>query len=217
VRTLFLFDWNGLLVNDCPVLYEHGVCAIFRHFGVPAPTLEQYRNEVSSNFMPFYAKYGVAGATAEELNRIMFRGLAQAGKEPPLFPDTRGTLEILYRGRANHVLAIVSGYQKAALSQALLTHDIARFFHEVHGNARDKAPLIRDLMARYGIPPERTVYIGDTADDAIAAHAAGVIPYICPRGFHSRERIEGIRSAVPTLVVIETLSELLVHRSVGDR
>lgn len=211
MRTLVLFDWNGLLVNDCPLLYEHGVCAIFRHYELPSPTLEEYRNGVSSNFMPFYEKHGVVGATAEDLTRIFLEGLARAGTEPPLFPDARGTLETMYRSRANHVLAIVSGYQKAALSQALLTHDIARFFHEVHGDVRDKAPLIRDLMARYGIPPERTAYVGDTTDDAIAAHTAGVTPYICPRGFHGRERIEAIRSVVPTLVVIETLNELLAH------
>ncbi|MEK7516730.1 MAG: HAD hydrolase-like protein [Patescibacteria group bacterium] len=211
MRTLLLFDWNGTLIDDCRILYQYGVCPIFEHYGLPAPILDEWRNEVSSNFMPFYEKYGVVGATAEELNRIMVEGLVRVGVEPPLFPDTRGMIEVLYRSGANHVLAIVSGYQKAALSQALLTHDIARFFHEVHGNVRDKAPLIRDFMARYGIPPERTVYIGDTADDAIAAHAAGVTPYICPRGFHGKERIEAIRSVVPTLVVIETLSELLTR------
>lgn len=209
MRTLVLFDWNGLLVNDCPLLYEHGVCVIFRHYGLPSPTLEEYRNGVTSNFMPFYEKHGVVGATAEELNRIMIEGLVRAGVEPPLFPDTRGTLEILYRSRANRVLAIISGYQKGRLTKALVAHDIARFFHEVHGDARDKVPFIHDLMTRYGISPERTVYVGDTADDAIAAHAAGVTPYICPRGFHGRERIEAVRSAVPTLVIIETLSELL--------
>ena len=213
---LILFDWNGTLIDDCPVLYQYGVRPVFEHFGLPAPTLDEWRNGVSPDFLPFYEKYGIRGATAEELNQIMLKSMARAGVVPSLFPDVRTTLEILYRSRANHALAVVSAYPKAGLMPALHAHDIARFFHEIHGDVHDKASRIRELMAEYRLSPERTVYIGDTADDAIAAHAAGVTPYICPRGFHSRERVFATERAVPTLRVIDTLVELIAYLPILD-
>jgi phosphoglycolate phosphatase len=48
-------------------------------------------------------------------------------------------------------------------------------------------------VAKYGIPPERTFYIGDTTGDIVEAWAAGVRTVTVTWGWHSRERLVAAR------------------------
>ena len=56
-----VLDWNGTLLNDLPLVYR-SVCQIFATYGLPAPTLEQYRTEMSQEWMKFYLNYGIPKA-----------------------------------------------------------------------------------------------------------------------------------------------------------
>ncbi len=205
---LVIFDWNGTLQDDLHHIYECGVQRIFRHFGLACPTLEQYRHEVTADFMVFYRDHGVpADVTAQDLNAIMGEGFKEKGRPADLFPDAAPVVTAL-RGRG-YPLALASGYDSSKLAAAVARGGLAQAFFRVDGDVRDKAATFASIIAEAGATPDRTAVIGDTVEDVLGASAVGATPYICTRGFHPVERIEATRGDAPSLVIVGSLDELL--------
>ncbi len=208
---LCILDWNGTLQDDLHHIYECGVQRIFRHFGLPCPTVDEYRHEVAADFMTsFYWPHGIPkDTTAGDLNAIMAEGFKEKGTPPGLFPDAVRVVRTLEaRGYA---LVVASGYATAKLDAAIERSGLGPCFQHVIGDVRDKSAAFADLMAKIGTDKERTAVVGDTDEDVLGAAAVGATPFICPRGFHPLERIEATRTATPALVIIDTLDDLLHH------
>lgn len=204
---LVIFDWNGTLQDDLHHIYECGVERIFRHFGQPCPTLEQYRNEVTADFMVFYRDHGVpAGVTAQDLNAIMGEGFKEKGRPADLFPDAVPTVAAF--GARGYRLALASGYDASKLAAAVARGGLAQAFFRVDGDVRDKTGAFASIIAEAGASAARTAVIGDTVEDVQGAVGVGATPYICTRGFHPAERIEATRAAAPSLVIVGSLDEL---------
>lgn len=206
-KGLCLFDWNGTLQDDLHHIYECGVQRIFRHFGLQCPTIDQYRHECTHDFMAsFYWPHGISkDVTAADLNAIMGEGFKAKGAPAGLFPDAAGIVRTLHlRG---YQLMLVSGYDSSKLAAAVERSGLGPCFDHVVGDVRDKPAALRDCIERAN-DFSRLAKIGDTVEDLLAAHEVGATPYICPRGFHPRERIEAARTQAPSLVLIENLEEL---------
>ena len=208
---LCLFDYNGTLQDDLHYIYECGPQRIFRQFGLPCPTIDEYRNEVSGDFMKsFYWPRGIpAHVTAEDLNAIMKQAMKERGEPAKLFPDAAAAVRGVWHAGCRSVL--VSAYDAAKLAEGVARHGLTPYFDEVIGDVRDKAAVFRGVMARHGVTPGSAAAVGDMVEDAVAAAAAGATPFICPRGFHGPERIAAARGQVPEIVVIDSLSDLLAH------
>lgn len=211
---LILWDWNGTIQDDLHHIYECGVQRIFRHFGKPCPSLDTYRHEVSADFMgTFYWPNGIpANVTADDLNAIMAEGYKEKGTPAPLFPDAVQVVrELQQRG---YEQMLITGYAAAKLHAALARSGLTDAFSRVVTDVRDKpAALLECVHQSPEAATRRLAKIGDTVDDAYAAETVAATPYICPRGFHPRERIETAGRTVPDLVIIETLTDVLAYLS----
>lgn len=62
--------------------------------------------------------------------------------------------------------------------------------------------MVRHIGSLAGVDPERTVVIGDAADDAVAALHVGARAVLYTGGSHSRASLEGV--GVP---VVDSLEE----------
>lgn len=203
-----IWDWGGTIADDLHLLHTHGVTPIFIHYGLRVPTVDEYREHIDPQFMRFYRRFGIPeAATPDDLNGIMHASMKAAGAEARLFDDAdRVIRELMERG---HTHTLVSTYGQQKIDAAIARHGMQDVFAAVRTGIKDKADAFAALMREFGFRPEQTAVIGDMADDAVAAHAVGATPFICPRGIHSRSRIE--EADVPTLVMIETLEDLLSH------
>ncbi|MFA6603926.1 MAG: HAD family hydrolase [Patescibacteria group bacterium] len=204
-----LIDWNGTLQNDLGHIYECGVQRIFRHFKLPCPSLDDYRNEVTADFMTsFYWPRGIpAEISAADLNAIMSEGFKAKGVPAGVFADALGTMRKLRR--RGYPLVLVSGYDSRKLAEAVARHGFTDLFEEVIGDARDKPAVFADLLRKRGLSGSAAAVVGDTIEDAAAAAAIGAVPFICPRGFHAIERILPLLIVVPNLVIVDDLRHLL--------
>jgi phosphoglycolate phosphatase-like HAD superfamily hydrolase len=208
---LCIFDWNGTLRDDIRQIYECGVQRIFRHFGLPCPSLDDFRNEVGADYMTtFYWPRGIPRqATAEALKAIMRRGIAEEGESASLFPDALSTVLSLKRRGYRCVLA--SAYGQADLESEIEESGLAGAFEAVLGDVRDKNAAFAALIRGCHASPARTAAVGDTEEEAVAAVAVGAKPFICHRGVHTAARLAAAAARMPEMVIIDTLADLLVH------
>lgn len=205
-RTLYIFDWNGTLQDDLNHIYECGVQRIFRHFGLPCPDIDTYRNQVTGDFMAsFYWPHGIPKeVTAKDLDLIMREGFKEKGRPPDLFPEAAEVVDGLWR--RGKTLVVVSAFDAEKLVEATRRHGLWPKLAGVYGGIRDKAPVFQGLMQKHGAAGVDTACVGDMVQDAEAAVASGALAVSIPHGFHTRERLE--QSGVP-MTVISRLSDLL--------
>lgn len=202
-RALAIFDFNGTIQDDVPYVYA-GVRGVLMRFGITPPTLEEFLRWIRPEFGPFYWDLGVPRTVTEsELNAIIAEVLASE-PYPHAFPDALETIRTL--AQESVACAVVSGWPEPGLGRALERHGVRAHVSFVRGGVTWKASVFRECMAQAGIPSERTYVVGDTIYDAEAAHEVGAKPLICPRGFHSRERIVEAIADIPSLTIVETLA-----------
>ncbi|MFC9292459.1 HAD family hydrolase [Streptomyces sp. NPDC057052] len=202
-----VWDWNGTLFHDNDAIIG-ATNAAFVELGLEPITLERYRALYCVPVPKFYERLlGRLPTDAEwqVMDEVFHRYYAEHRVRCGL---TTGAAELL------------AGWSSAGRSQSLLSmyvHDelvplvrgfgIEPYFVRVDGrtgpSGGSKAEhMVRHLETLAEVDVERTVVIGDAADDAVAALHVGARAVLYTGGSHSRASLEGV--GVP---VVDTLQE----------
>ena len=206
-----VWDWNGTLFHDNDAIIG-ATNAAFAELGLEPLTLERYRELYCVPVPKFY-------------ERLM--GRLPSAAEWQLMDATfhRHYTEHHVRcGLAEGVVELLTGWASAGRSQSILSlygHEdlvplvrgfgIEAHFIRVDGrtgpSGGGKAEhMVRHLGALTGVDPERTVVIGDAADDALAARHVGARAVLYTGGSHGRASLEAV--GVP---VVDTLREAVAE------
>ncbi len=199
---LVISDWDGVLL-DSLALYYRAVEEIFREYGIKPPSLEEYRNNISPDFMQFYKERGFPpSATSQGLNAIRKRYFEAHWQEVQLRAGARELLTFCNRSKIIVFLATSEVYEIG-----LRRFNDLRIRHLIHGWARGGNSRYEDLAdilaCASGISRNvygATLYLDDTGSGIKQAKSkhlrlktVGV-----NGGFNSREAIE---AAKPDFIV----------------
>ncbi len=168
-----LLDNNGTAFDDLHVSFA-AACAIFDHYGVPHPTLEQYRTEITSSFTDFYWNHGIPRtATREELNVIRRRYYEAHIHEASY---RQGVPEFLHFCRARRLkVAMVSSEIPAVLAMCLAREGLILQFDDIRPGAwPSKIPFLVQTLVKLGVMPEQAVYVDDSVGGIADAKAIGM-------------------------------------------
>jgi phosphoglycolate phosphatase len=94
----------------------------------------------------------------------------------------------------NHCIAVATGKSRRGLDEALATVQLKGLFDSTRTadeTASKPDPLmLHELMAELGVPPQRTLMIGDTTHDLLMARQAGVASVGVSYGAHEHGAFE---------------------------
>ncbi|MFJ7152612.1 HAD family hydrolase [Streptomyces sp. NPDC100445] len=207
-----VWDWNGTLFHDNDAIIG-ATNAAFAELGLAPITLEQYRSLYCVPVPKFYERLLgrlPTGAEWESMDVVFHRHYAEHRVRCSL---TEGAAELLAGWRtAGHSQSLLSMYGHEDLVPLVRGFGIAEHFLRVDGrrgpSGGSKAEhMVRHLEALAGrAAPERTVVIGDAADDAVAALHVGARAVLYTGGSHSRAGLEAV--GVP---VVDTLAEAVAE------
>lgn len=191
-----VFDFNGTLFNDLHVAYG-SVWEIFRTYGIPCPTLEQYREEITANYMEFYYDYGIPRtATDDDLNAIRNKFYKTNGGNASIRLDVEKTL--LRLAILDIDVAIVSAESSINLYRQLTrAGNLQRFFDFIKPEAwgeKGKEQALLQIAEIFDINPSEIVYVDDSVDGLNSAKNLGVIPvaFTNRTGYHSEHRLKTV-------------------------
>ncbi|MEU0054379.1 HAD family hydrolase [Streptomyces sp. NPDC006184] len=207
-----VWDWNGTLFHDNDAIIG-ATNAAFAELGLAPITLEQYRSLYCVPVPKFYERLLgrlPTGAEWELMDAVFHRHYAEHRVRCAL---TEGAAELLAGWRsAGHSQSLLSMYGHEDLVPLVRGFGIEAHFLRVDGrtgpSGGSKAEhMVRHLEALAGrVAPERTVVIGDAADDAVAALHVGARAVLYTGGSHSRAGLEAV--GVP---VVDTLAEAVAE------
>jgi len=187
---LIVFDWDGTLF-DSTALIARCIQAACCDLGVAVP---------SDRDASYVIGMGLAEAlqhAAPALPRERYRELADryrhhyfARQHEVLFFD--GTLEMLNALKArNHLLGVATGKSRRGLDDALNGSALKGLFDATRTAdetaSKPHPRMLLELMAEFGVPPERTLMIGDTTHDLLLASNAGTASVGVGYGAHDHE------------------------------
>ncbi|MBI5420716.1 MAG: HAD family hydrolase [Parcubacteria group bacterium] len=201
---LLVCDWNGTLLNDLWLAYV-STKAIFEAYGVPAPTLLQYQNEIESDFSKFYIQHGITQFDFDFNNR-MRRKIFEENWDKVELHDPVMAKHILVRVKQLGLrLAIVSAEIPDVLARRMAQFGLEDVFDCVVGGAWPKNAALRDVLVHFDVKPEETFYIDDTLEGISIAKKLGIRTIGFTEGYNTRQQIV---AAKPTYVV-NSLAEML--------
>ena len=211
-----VFDFNGTLFDDFEVAYR-SVQEIFKTYGVPCPTSEQYRKEISADYMDFYYKHGISRTrTDDELNVIRNRFYKTNGGNAKIRPDVWITLCQLSFFKIR--TAIVSAESETNLYRQLIcSGNLQRSFDLIKAESwgiQGKEKALLRVAEIFGEEPHKIIYVDDSVDGLSSAKSVGVVPvaFTNPTAYHSRHRLTQV-----TEFEIENISEVVTMVKNGGR
>lgn len=191
-----IFDFNGTLFNDLHVAYG-SVQEIFKTYGIPCPTLQQYREEISADYMEFYYNHGFPRTTtSDELNAIRNVFYRTNGRNARIRIDVWKT--IYYLSDLNIRVAIVSAETLTNLYRQLIrSGNLQRSFDFIKAEAwgdKGKEKALLQVAEVFGIEPCDMIYVDDSVDGLTSAKNLGVIPvaFTNSTGYHSEQRLKTV-------------------------
>ncbi|MEU5387788.1 HAD family hydrolase [Kitasatospora cineracea] len=208
MRTHIVWDWNGTLLSDMAAVVAASNAA-FETVGIAPMTLEEYRAQYEIPIPRFYERLMGRAPSAQEwlaLDDAFHVKYTELFPGCGLTPGAEGLLAGWAAGGGSQ--SVLSMYEHEKLVPAVDAFGLTRHFVRVDGRrgaagGRKAGELAVHLDALGGaIDRGRTVLIGDAADDAEAALAAGIKSVLYTGGSHTREKLAHL--GVP---VVDSLAE----------
>jgi len=173
---LIAFDWDGT-VADSTAIISRSIQEAVRDVGGTVPSAEQAAYVIGMALMPALAR-AAPDVPAEKYAELANRYRHHFFKHQDDICVFDGMLTLLadLRGRG-HWLAVATGKSRMGLNQALQDPQLKGLFdgsRTADETAGKPSPLmLQELMAEFGVEPERTLMIGATTHDLQMAVNAG--------------------------------------------
>jgi phosphoglycolate phosphatase len=204
---LIVFDWDGTLF-DSTTLIVRCIQSACRDIGVAVPSDADAAYVIGLGLHDAlrHAVPGLAPARYPELGQRYRHHYLASQDDLVLFPGTLQMLQSLKQ--RGHLLGVATGKNRRGLNDAL-THsqlhgmfDATRTADETAGKPHPM--MLLQLMQELGVPPARTLMIGDTTHDLQLAQNAGTARVAVSYGAHQREAFD----AHEPLAIVHATTEL---------
>ncbi|MEX2100825.1 MAG: HAD hydrolase-like protein [Acidimicrobiia bacterium] len=191
-----VLDWNGTVVDDLDRAM-HATNIALAAVGTPSVTLDEFRDRFR---LPMTAFFSGLGVPASALESAVSKWNAAMVAQPSRL--STGARELLSACASHGMPAgVLSAADPKVIASDVERLELDGLLAFVRGNASDKAADLCSLSQRYGA----VMYVGDTTDDVVAGHGAGVLTVAYARGYHHRSRLAGARPHA----LVDELSEII--------
>lgn len=204
---LIAFDWDGTLYDSTQIIVRCIQAAVADVGGV-VPSDLQAGYVIGMALMPAlaHAAPDVPHEKYPLLGERYRHHYAKHHNDLSLFDGILPLLQMLRESQ--HLLTVATGKSRKGLDEALLQvalrgmFDGSRTADETAGKPDPR--MLHELMAEFGVSPERTLMIGDTSHDLQMAHNAGCASLAVSYGAHGADGLEQFGP----LAVVHSVPEL---------
>lgn len=207
-----LFDWSGTLVDDLSPVIE-ATNEIFKHYGKPAMTRQEFKDKFFLPFPEFYAQY-LPEATMVELEYHYHRSFKSLEDNVSLLPHALDLLEFCKKENMRIFLLSTIHAEHFRIQAERL--GISHYFEYPYVQIIDKKAKINQIIANHDLNPRETIFVGDMCHDIDTAHHAGITAAAVLTGYDSEEKL---KKANPDLIFgnLHALQEYMNrHRKIPE-
>lgn len=209
-----VWDWNGTLLDDLLVVIDAANLSMAQ-FGVGPIDEDGYRDHFTRPVRSFYDSLFGRPVTDDEWNRLNDRFHIEYFSRVADASLTSDTLQALDAAETfGWGQSLLSMSPQSWLEDIVSGKGVAVRFALIDGLRGEtgglKASHMAEHLTRLGLDPSRTVVVGDTPDDAMAAQHVGAHVVLYDGGSHHLPHLEETRAPVAhsLLQAVEIASRL---------
>jgi phosphoglycolate phosphatase len=202
---LICFDLDGTLTDSIPPAIE-AIQKMQKVLGLPVKTKEEINKFVGFGEMPLIVG-SIGTSDPDTIKKATSTYEAIYAKESlcliPLYPHVKEFI-IKYKDKKK---VIVSNKKELFIKVILENHGLLEYFTDVLGG--DSTPYLKpdpgavnDIIKKYGVKKERTLFIGDMTVDIETGKNAGVCTAAVAYGFDPRDKLAALN---PDILVDDIL------------
>jgi phosphoglycolate phosphatase len=204
---LIAFDWDGTLFDSTAII-TRCIQAAVRDVGGTVP------NDADASYVIGMGLMQALAHAAPDVPKDRYPELGLRYRHHYMAHQNditlfAGVIELLQALKARqHVLAVATGKSRAGLDEAFQAVALQRLFDgsrtadETRGKPHPQ--MLQELMAEFGVAPERTLMIGDTTHDLQMARNAGCASVAVSYGAHEPSSF----AALEPLFIAHSVQEL---------
>lgn len=187
-----ILDWSGTLVDDFSATLV-ATNVVFERYGKKAFTSEEFRRDFRLPYPEFYEEF-LPEQSLEELEVLFKAAFVEAESlVVPLAP----TAAFLAQAQAKGLrLFVLSSMNEEALARQGLDFGLTPYFEAIYGGVLDKREKMAEVVAKHGLLPSETAYVGDMVHDVDAAKSAALTSIAVLSGYDPVERLVKARPDV---------------------
>ena len=191
-----VWDWNGTLVEDLPVVVE-SVNAALKAIGEVPITEDDYRAYFTRPVAQFYERLLERPISDDEwdtLDRVFHDHYRAALDRVPLASDAMQAIDAVgVRGWSQSILSM---WWEDELLDVVARHGLVDRMALIQGNVDDpggeKASHLLRHVSTLDLDVGSVVMIGDSTDDAVAAGVVGTACVLYDGGSHNLDDLEDL-------------------------
>lgn len=213
-RSHLVWDWNGTLLDDLPIVVE-AVNRAIGIFGLGAITPDDYRDHYTRPVRHFYD--GLFGRVVDDeewlrLNTEFHDAYFELATHVDLAPGARDAITLIEDiGWTQSLLSMSPQDWLDGIVDRLQLSDRFEIVDGLSGSTGGlKAVHLEEHLAVLGIVGDSVVVVGDTPDDVAAARHVGARAILFHGGSHHIDVLEA--EGVPVAETILECAELAVSR-----
>jgi phosphoglycolate phosphatase len=178
---LIFLDFDGVIM-DSMILKLDAYCFALKEYGFSREKIREqqllYAGLSRSRALPMmYASLAGKSLGEEEKERSLRLFAEEDDRLRPKMRLKPGALEFLKKFHARIPLVVVTGTPQEAIDKTIALFELGSFFREICGHPPVKAVHLRNLLSRFQIEPQKTLFVGDAIQDYKAARETD-IPFI---------------------------------------
>ncbi len=187
-----LFDWDGTLYDSVKLCFKIYL-ELFKRFGIPEITYDQFRQDFTADYHQYQQKNGLGADRWNEFDSLWYDLYYSREKESKPFPFVKEVLDTL--SEQGTTLGIVTNTNKKRMEKELTKLNLSEYFRtvvtlELSGNELKPSPRpVQTACRNLGIEPQRAIYIGDMAEDIMSGKRAGTMTGAVCTGIHKPDRL----------------------------
>ena len=200
---LICFDLDGTLVETAPEIMD-AVNDALRHFNLSEVTQQQVNDWIGHGTRELLVQ-ALADRTGTKADRVRNGELLRTvlpvydnfyeqrcGTRSHLYPHVRETLTALRTLGVK--LAVVTNKEGRYTQVVLDVHQLTPMFDAVVSGdtfpAKKPNPVgVENCLSRFGVRPDRALFVGDSSIDAATARNAGLPVWLLPYGYNMGQPI----------------------------
>ncbi|MBQ1546014.1 MAG: HAD family hydrolase [Clostridia bacterium] len=182
-----IWDYNGTIVDDAWVAVEAENIVLKAH-GLPEMTMDFYRRECEMPIENFYNKiYDFSKYSFSEVAAAFLYNYDSIAVRAKPFNDVCIAIRKLHEQGIRQ--GVISGFETGRLIESLRAFGLDGYFEFMSGaddtSCGSKSGRAAEVVAKYGFPPEKTLFIGDMYHDYETAAYVGADCVLIARGHQS--------------------------------
>ena len=195
-----IFDWSGTLVNDLPGVWK-ATNHVLEQAGVPALTLDEFRNEFQLPFTGFYERF-TPDIPLETLEGWFHGSFRKVCGEVIALPHANDFLDFCKSKKIRCFILSTVNPEYFAVQAANAGMDDC--FEQLYLGIWDKREKVHEIISENNLLKEQTLYIGDMQHDVETAHHGGIHSCALLTGYNT---LDQLRQSRPTVIAMH-LDEL---------